>query len=342
MEIKAEQLTATLNKGFAKAYLISSDEFLLQEEACEEIIARARGAGYTEKERLIAEKNFSWSQLAHANATLSLFGEKKIIDLRIPNGKPGKEGSDAIVHYLQNASEDNLLLIRCPQLNQQAQGAKWVSEIKKQGVFCLIWKVKTAQLPRWIMQRCKQRQLTLEAEAAQALAERVEGNLLAAHQEIEKLGLLFPENATITLKQILQSVANHSRYDVFEMVELCLQGNGKKALQMYRGLREERTELPVLFWALKNELETLLKLFELSRQSSFTQACNQLRIWQNKQGLYQQCMKRLSQTFVQTHIIQLSVLDKAIKGQIRENADTLFEAQLLALSGIELQGAAAN
>src|SRR5690606_37261916 len=142
-----------------------------------------------------------------------------IIDLRIPDGKPGKDGGEAIVDYLEHLSPDNILLIRCPQLNKQSQNSKWVKAIKASGVCCIIWKVKAGELPRWILKRASSRQLGLDHEAANILAQRVEGNLLAAHQEIEKLSLLFPANSELNARHIIQTVANNSRYDVFSMVE---------------------------------------------------------------------------------------------------------------------------
>ncbi len=340
MEIKIEQLENSLQKGLQAVYLIASDEHLLLQESCETIRQAAKQQGFTESERLVAEKGFSWTQLNDANASMSLFGERKIIDLRIPNGKPGKEGSEAIVQYLEQPSPDNLLLIRCPQLNKQSLSAKWVKAISKQGIVCVIWKVKPPQLPMWIQQRVKKHGLQTDREGAQILAERVEGNLLAASQEIEKLSLLFPEGSTIQAKQIIQTVANNSRYDVFSFVDHCLAGDGRKALAMLRGLREERTDLTIISWALRKEIETLLNLSERSKQQSLAQCFKELRIWSSKQSLYNQSLKRIKTKKLEQLLVELADLDKTIKGRgkITSNpsADDLCESLVLKLSGVEL------
>lgn len=337
MELKAEQLASALKRELLPVYLVTSDEHLLLEESCELIMAEAKQLGFTEKERLLVEKGFHWQSLSDANASMSLFGEKKIIDLRIINGKPGAEGSDAIINYLENPNPENLLVIRCPQLNKQSLSAKWVKAIQERGALIIIWKIKTAQLPVWIQQRAKHKGLTIERDAAQILADRIEGNLLAANQEIEKLSLLFPENTQINAKQIIQSVANSSRYDVFNLMEHVLKGETKKALQMFRGLREERTDLTIIVWAIRSEIETLLKLSELSKEKNMSQCFKELRIWDSKQGLYTQVLKRLQNKLSQ-HIIALAELDKTVKGRgkISQNssADDLCEQLIIDIAGL--------
>lgn len=337
MELKFEQLAQSLQRELLPVYLIASDEHLLLQESCELIKEHAKTQGFSETERLIVEKGFSWSQLNDANASMSLFGDKKLIDLRITNGKPGAEGSDALIRYLENPSPDNLLLIRCPQLNKQSQNTKWVKAIKANGAFTVIWKVKAPQLPGWIQQRVKQNRLSIDREGAQILAERVEGNLLAASQEIEKLSLLFPENSQIHAKQIIQTVANNSRYDVFSLVEHSLAGESRKAIAMLRGLREERTDLTIIAWALRSELETLLTLAEASKQKSLAQCYKDLRIWSSKQGLYTRSLQRLNQAKLGEFLITLAELDKTIKGRgkITRNgsADDLCESLVLNITG---------
>jgi len=340
MELKAEQLANALQKQQLPIYLIASDEHLLLEESCDLVIRNAKRIGFTETERLIVEKGFNWNCLADANANMSLFGEKKIIDLRILNGKPEAIGSDAIIRYLENPNPDNLLLIRCPQLNKQSLSAKWVKAINDTGALITIWKVKAAQLPTWIQQRMKHKKLLIDREAAQVLAERVEGNLLAAHQEIEKLSLLFPENSSISAKQIIQTVANSSRYDVYSLLEHALKGEAKKAIQMLRGLREERTELVIITWAIRNEIETLLKIYEMRREKNLSQCFEALKIWDSKQALYNLALKRLSHESLGTILINLAELDKTVKGRgrITQNgsADDLCEKLLLDIASLNV------
>jgi len=340
MELKVEQLEQTLQKKILPVYLLASDEFLLLEESCQLVKYYAKQQGFQETERLIVEKGFRWSDLNNASASLSLFGEKKVIDLRIPNGKPGTEGSEAIINYLENASPDNLLLIRCPQLNKQSLNTKWIKVIKQHGAVSVIWKVKPAQLPAWIQQRVRGHQLNIDREAAQILAERVEGNLLAASQEAEKLSLLFPADSQIRAKQIIQTVANNSRYDVFSLIEHALAAEAQKALMVLRGLREERTELTIIAWALRSEIQTLLKIEEGSQQHKLSEVYKSLRIWSNKQGLYTRALKRLQRKQLNQYLIDLAELDKTIKGRpsVNQNssADDLCEALLLGIAGKNL------
>lgn len=340
MELKAEQLASALQRQQLPVYLIASDEHLLLEESCDVLIQHAKKNGFTETERLIVEKGFNWNSLADANASMSLFGEKKIIDLRIINGKPEATGSDALIRYLENPSPDNLLLIRCPQLNKQSLSAKWVKAINDAGALIIIWKVKAPQLPAWIQQRMKQKKLLIDRDAAQVLAERVEGNLLAANQEIEKLSLLFPENSQLNAKQIIQTVANSSRYDVYSLLDHALKGEAKKTIQMLRGLREERTDLTIIVWAIRSEIETLLNLCEMSREKNLSQCFKELRIWESKQGLYTQALKRLNLESLSALMIDLAELDKTVKGRGRitrnGSADDLCEKLLLDIAGLSV------
>lgn len=337
MELKAEQLASALQRELLPVYLIASDEHLLLEESCAQIIQHAKQVGFTEQERLIVDKTFRWQSLNDANASMSLFGERKIIDLRINSGKPGAEGSDAISTYLANPNPDNLLLIRCPQLKKEQLNAKWVKTIKNSGAFTVIWKIKAAQLPAWIQQRTKQKKLIIDRDAAQILAERVEGNLLAANQEIEKLALLFSENTHITAKQIIQTVAHNSRYDVFNLMEHALRGEAKKTLQMYRGLREERTELPIIVWAIRSDIETLLALSEMRKEKNMAQCFKDLKIWETKQGLYTQALKRMENNLGK-YLVAVAELDKTVKGRGRitqnSSAHDLCEKLLLDIAGI--------
>ena len=336
MEISANQLEGSLEKQLLPVYLIASDEHLLLEESCQLVISYAQQAGFTEKERLIVEKGFSWQQLIDASSNMSLFGEKKIIDLRINNGKPGSEGSDAIKRYLENYSPDNLLLIRCPQLNKQTLNSKWVKAISKTGAHLVIWKVKPPQLPAWIQQRVKQHGISIDRDAAQILAERVEGNLLAASQEIEKLALLYPENSQIDIQQIIQAVSNSSRYDVFSLMEYALKGDGIRALKMLRGLREERTDLTIIAWTMRNEIQTLLKLAEYNKKRDLAKGFKDLRVWQSKQALYSQTLQRLNERNLSRFLVGLADLDKTIKGRGVGSADVLCERILLAIAGTRI------
>ncbi len=332
MDISYEQLSHSLKQELKPVYLISSDEHLLLQEACQQIIDAAKQQSFSEKETFNVERGFKWQALLDANSSMSLFGDKKIIELRIPSGKADKTGSAAILDYLSNASPDNLLLIRCPQLKKSDQNVKWIQAIKQQGAFCLIWKINPKQLPQWIQRRGASFKLNIDRDAAQIIAERIEGNLLAASQEIEKLSLIYPENSGIGSKEVMQLVANNSRYDVYAMAECAINRDSKKALQMFRGLREERTDLTIIAWAIRKEIETLLAIMDLSQNQPMPQVFKELRIWKTRESFYNKALKRFNNKELETHLSSLAKLDKTIKGRAAGSAEDLCEQVLLAIS----------
>ncbi len=256
MKLKPEQLGGQLGRSLAPVYLISGDEILLVQEACDQVRAAARQQGFSERELHHADNNLDWRRLYEDVQSGSLFAERKIIELHFPTGKFPDSALKFISDFCERPSEDNLLLIRSSRLDKKALSSKWAKAVDELGVIVQIWPVEAAQLPRWIEQRLQQKGMTIDPDALQLLTERVEGNLLAAQQEIEKLHIL-SDQTHLTLEEVNRCVVDSSRYSLFDLVDECLKGNAAHALKMLEGLQGEGVEPTLVIWALAREMRHL-------------------------------------------------------------------------------------
>src|SRR6476469_9952134 len=294
MQLRAEALDGHLAKTIAPLYVITSDEHLLALEAADRIRKAARANGYTERDVLTVERSFKWGELLAANQALSLFGDKKLIELRIPTGKPGKDGGAALQAYAKDLSPDNLTLITLPKLDWQTAKAAWVGSLQQAAVYIEIPNVERAQLPNWIGVRLAAQGQSVDRQGLDFIAERVEGNLLAAHQEIQKLGLLH-EPGKLTFEQIHDAVLNVARYDVFKLSEAMLAGDGARLVRMLEGLKGEGEALPLVLWSVAEEIRTLLKLQTgLSQGRPLPALLKEYRIWGPRDRLAEPALRRLS------------------------------------------------
>ena len=335
-KLRIEQLQQSLNKqGLAPVYLLSGDETLLLQEACDSIRQAAKKAGFIEKERYYADKQFDWSLLLSAANSLSLFSDKKIIELRIESGKPGVDGGRAIAEYLANPSEDNVLMIVTPKLDGGTQRSKWVKTIEKVGCWIPIWPVSVAQLPRWLGQRLQQAGLKADSQTVELLATKVEGNLLAAHQEIEKLKLLATDQ-WLTPQLVANAVADSARYDVFTLVDKALMGDARSAVKTLNGLRSEGAEPVTILWALAREIRLLLEICHGVQQGqSFSWVAKNAGVWDKRQGLVQQALTRLHYKQLSVLLRQANGIDKSIKGLRKTDCWSEFVELILNLSGTQ-------
>ena len=313
-KLRIDQLPAQLQQGLAPVYLISGDETLLVEESCDAIRQQAVTDGFSQRERYYVDKQFDWSRLLIASATLSLFGDKKLIELRIPNGKPGDKGSKAICDYLAKPGEDNRLLLVTPKLDGSSQRGKWVKTIEKVGQWLSIWPIPPAQLTRWLDRRIRQAGLSADSEAIDILAARTEGNLLAAHQEIEKLRLLSADSH-LTAELVTNAVADSARYDVFGLIDKALYGDARAAARNLQGLKTEGTEATLVLWALAREIRALLVVAHGVQQGrNFAEAARQAGVRDRHQPLVRQALQRLHPKQLELLLRQANGVDKAIKG----------------------------
>lgn len=332
MQLRADALDTHLAKTLAPLYVISSDEHLLAIEAADKIRARARATGFSEREVLVAERYFNWGALLSATQSQSLFGDKKIIELRLPTGKPGKDGGQALQHYaasIAQAGDDTVTLITLPKLDWAAQKTAWVSALQQAAVFIDIPLVERAQLGNWVGQRLAAQGQSTDKAALDFMVERVEGNLLAAHQEIRKLGLLFAEGR-LTYEQIQDAVLNVARYDVFKLSEAMLAGDIARLTRMLEGLKGEGEALPLVLWAVAEEIRIMLKLkLGMNEGRPLAMLMKEYRIWGPRERLMAPALARLSASTLQAALTQAAQVDRMIKGlRAKQFAGDTWDAML--------------
>ncbi|MBO9537071.1 DNA polymerase III subunit delta [Herbaspirillum sp.] len=314
MQLRHDALDTHLGKTLAPLYVIASDEHLLALEAADKIRRSARANGYTEREVLVVERSFKWGELLAANQSQSLFGDKKLIELRIPTGKPGKDGGAALQEYAANLSPDNLTIISLPKLDWATQKAAWVGALQQAAVYIDIPLVERAQLPGWIGNRLAAQQQSADRPCLDFIADRVEGNLLAAHQEIQKLALLHPPGK-LSFEQVQDAVLNVARYDVFKLNEAMLSGDVARLTRMMDGLKGEGEALPLVLWAVTEEIRTLLKLKSGMAQGKPVGALlKEYRIWGPREKLMEPALRRISLSALQDALQEAALIDRMVKG----------------------------
>ncbi|MFM7759730.1 MAG: DNA polymerase III subunit delta [Burkholderiaceae bacterium] len=318
MQVRADALDAHLEKSLAPLYVISSDEQLLLLEAADRIRAKARAAGFSEREVLVAERYFKWGELQSVQQSMSLFGDRKLIELRIPSGKPGKEGAQALQDYAAGCTGseagDTLTLITLQKLDWATQKSAWVGALQRQAIYIEIANIERAQLATWIGQRLASQGQSADKHALEFMVDRVEGNLLAAHQEIRKLALLYPEGR-LSLDQIQDAVLNVARYDVFKLSEAMLSGDVGRVARMLDGLKGEGEALPLVLWSVSEEIRTLLKLKIGSDEGRpLATMMKEYRIWGPRERLMGPALTRLKLSVLRDALGKAAQVDRMIKG----------------------------
>ncbi|PWF48791.1 DNA polymerase III subunit delta [Massilia glaciei] len=329
MQLRPDALEAHLGRSLAQLYVITSDEHLLALEAADKIRRAARANGYSERDVLTVERSFKWGELLAANQALSLFGDKKLIELRIPTGKPGKDGGAALQSYTKDLSPDNLTLITLPKLDWQTAKAAWVSSLQQAAVYIEIPTIERAQLPAWIGNRLAAQGQGADRQGLDFIADRVEGNLLAAHQEIQKLGLLH-EPGKLSFEQIHDAVLNVARYDVFKLSEAMLVGDVARLVRMLEGLKGEGEALPLVLWAVAEEIRTLLKLkSQMAQGRPLGMLLKEYRIWGPRERMMEPALRRISLPVLEAALRDAAQVDKMIKGlRARAFAGDAWDAML--------------
>ena len=314
MPIRADQLAAKLQGGLAPVYLVGGDEPLLLQECCDHIRDAAKTQGFIEREILTVERGFDWSELQQAAAP-SLFASQKIIDLRIRTGKPGREGAKALGEWAEAPDPNMILLISCEQLEVGARKSKWAAKLEKAGLRVDIWPIKAQELPRWLEQRMLQHGMQPEPEVVRILADRLEGNLLAARQEIDRLALL-KGAGVVSVDDVLKVVADSSRFDAFGLADTMLAGNLRESLRVAAGLRRMDTPIPLLLGALLKELKTTEAFrFAMRGGEQESMVFRRLNVWHNKQHTVRSAARRLNTRQLFNAFSQLSLIDRQSKGQ---------------------------
>lgn len=311
MQIRAPELEASLARRLLPAYVIHGDEPLLALEAADAVRAAARRAGFAERQVLEYARGFDWSEFTHACASLSLFAEKKIVELRLPGGKPGAQGGEAIRAYAEQASPEVLLLVTLPRLDRAGQNSAWFLALGAAGAIVEVWPLERARLPAWIGERLARQKQRAPQEVLEFLIARVEGNLLAAHQEIQKLALLAPEGE-LSLETVQQAVASVARYDPADAAESLLAGNLERYARVLDGLRGEGEAPTYVLYTVGN---ALFSTQAIQRGVSADAAFSQHRLFHKPlQRAVQAGARRLAPDIVDAAILDAAALDRTIKG----------------------------
>ena len=325
MQIRANQLARHLQGGdFAAAYLVTGDEHLLVEEACDAILAAARGAGFDERTLFEAMPRAPWNELFAAAANLSLFGTKRLLDVRIPPRGLDRAGSDAVRRYLQAPLPDTLLVCRAVELEWRQRTSAWFKALDKAGAVVPLFPVSARDLPRWLEGRCRAAGLRLEQDAILALAERVEGNLLAARQEIEKLKLLQP-TGSVSADDVLDAVGDSSHFDTFALIDVACAGNGPRLRKMLAALKLQGVAIFLILGALANQLQ---RAHDLA-------AGGNPRLPRNRIAALTAAARRLGVEGIDELVKECALLDLQAKGMLPGDAWDSLERILLALAGVQ-------
>jgi DNA polymerase III subunit delta len=308
LRIRAEQLPNVLARGLAGIYLVSGDEPLLVGEAADAIRAAARAAGYADRQVFFIDRSFNWDELRLASQSLSLFAERRLFELRMPSGKPDK-GAALLADLAAQQASDLTYLIITDKLDRNVMDAAWVQAIEKHGAWVPIFPVEAAALPGWLRARAKALHLEMDPQAAQLIVDRVEGNLLAAQQELEKLALL-ANGAAIGVELVQQSVGDSARYDVFQLAEAAAAGDAARALRVLLGLKSEGVEPTLILWALVRELRGMWQARERDRLRSAARASG----WNLAATPSARAMARLKKLPLAPLLLQAGHTDRVIKG----------------------------
>lgn len=326
MRVSADQLPAALARGVAGIYLVSGDEPLLVGEAADAIRAAAKAAGYADRTVFHIDKTFAWDELRHASQSLSLFAERRLFELRLPSGKPDK-GAALLTDLAAHSTADVVCLVIAGRLDKKASDAPWVRAVEKHGVWVPIWPVEAAALPGWLRARAKLLEVELEPSAAELIVDRVEGNLLAANQELQKLKLL-AEGAAISVDLVLRSVGDSARYDVFQLAEAAAAGDAARALRVLLGLKSEGVEPTLILWALVREMRGLWQTRERDRLRTGARAG-----WNQAATPAPRALSRLAKLPLDRLLMQASHTDRVIKGLAQGDAWSAITGLTGALAG---------
>jgi DNA polymerase-3 subunit delta len=317
VSVSSEDLAQHLKRGITPLYTVFGDEPLLAIEAADRIRACARANGYAEREVLITEQHFDWSRLRQSGASQSLFATLRLLELRIPNGKPGIEGGKALQEYSSRLPPDTVTLIQLPEVDWRIRKAAWFGALEAAGTMVEAAAVKLDQLPKWIAGRLRMQQQSADDATLEFIAGKVEGNLLAAYQEVQKLALLFPAGV-ISFEQVKDAVLDVARFDVFDLGAVVLAGDAARLARTLDGLDGEGVAPPLVLWAMTEEIRTAGRvLAALAGGLPLQQALRDLRIWGPRQNLLQRHINRITQKQIEAALLHAARIDRTIKGLIK-------------------------
>jgi DNA polymerase III subunit delta len=342
VKLRAEQLSAHLAKSLLPMYWIAGDEPLLVQESADLIRLHCQKLGFSEREQFFVESSFDWQNLQQSGNNLSLFAAKKIIELRLRSAKLDDAAKNALRLYLSSPNPDNILLIISPKIESAAAKTKWFQNIEDQGAVIHLWPVDAVALPQWIFARLQRHSIKADREAVAVLADRVEGNLLAADQEIEKLALLLRSKAnagtsvTLDAETVKRLVANSSRYNVFALVDATLAGQSLRAIKMLQGLAADGSEPLMILAILCKELRSLALLAaKVESGQSIPSVLQSEHVWSNRKACVIAALERLNARSLQLLLIQAARVDQSVKGLLMSDPWRELSDLVLLTAGTE-------
>jgi len=328
--LRLEQLEAHLARELRALYAIHGEEPLLALESADAIRSRARKAGFSERVVLSAERHFDWGELGASVANLSLFGDKRLIELRLPTGKPGADGGAAIEAFCEKLAPDVFALISFPRLDRTGQNSTWFHAVETKGVVINVYPIERARLPEWIAARLARQRQVARPEILQFITDCVEGNLLAAHQEIQKLGLLLPAGE-LDFEAVREAVMNVARYDAMKLTEAMLADDRVRLARMLEGLRGEGEAPPRVLWILAEEIRAICRVqYGLAKGRPLADLCRESRVWGNeRQNLVGRAAKKLPRAALLSALEHAARIDRIVKGVAKGDAwDELLQLGL--------------
>ena len=336
MRLKPEQLAQHLQKELKPLYIVSGDEPLLEQEICDQIRAICKSQGFDEREVHHVEANFKWNDLLESANALSLFSSRKIMEIRIENGKPGDQGSKALMALFDNPNPDTIVLLVLPKIDKAATNSKWFKTLDKIGVFIQHWPIERNQLPGWLANRLRQQGMKADRDALALLADRTDGNLLAGAQEIEKLKMLGLEQ--ITASHIESAVGDASRFDVFALSESAFKGDTARSLHILETLQGEGLHALQPLAILTNDIRQLLSFMSLVKNGmADDKALQQLKVfWPKKQQQIKGAARRLSSQAVQECLAICKQVDLSSKNLIQDDPWRLLSTLVIKLCGLSI------
>lgn len=337
MRIVPDALSRHLAQQLAPAYLVCGDEPLLQIEAVDAIRAKARREGILERDILDVDKSFDWQRLLDAGTALSLFGDRRLIELRLADAGPGAAGGKVLQEFVKLAPADLVLLVTGPKLDRRSEEAAWFKALEGYGVYVPVPTIAPERFSAWLAERLKAAGLSAEPEALAILAERAAGNLLAAAQEIDKLALLFP-GARLDSAAISDAVADSARYDIYQLIDTALAGDQARVVRMLSVLEAEGVEAAIAVWALARECRTLALIAEdVKGHGDLGRALRDHRIWSSREALVRTALKRYPALAWERLTARCLHLDKLVKGQAQGNLWDEIRTLALLMAGAKLR-----
>jgi DNA polymerase-3 subunit delta len=337
MKITFQQFEQQINKKLAPLYLIHGDELLLVKDAQDLLRNAARNAGFDERISLTIDSGSDWGKLLHSEIyARSLFANKRLIELHLGDAKPNPAANKMLKEICADMPADVLLLITASKLDSKTEQTTWYKALDKIGVMVPIWPIVGPQLPGWIMQRAKKAGLTLTSDAANLLALQIEGNLLAAAQEIEKL-LLLDHAGVIDVDTIISAVTDSARFDIFNLVDSALLGNGERSLRILQHLQAEAAEPVLVLWALARELRTLAELQKhLQKGAALGTLFSKFRIWEKRQANVRHFLRQHSLAVCRNMLAECAHIDRIIKGAVKGNTWNALQQLTLKMAGNDI------